>query len=807
MQREAGIGGTATTTIAGMGDGHGFMVQASTACGKKSATLRPMRTPLVARLAPVLVPAIVTAACGGKTPAPSCPTPEVVAAPVPQLEPPPEPPAPPPPIDLDTIRTLSATRSFSLGSPRVVKLLPDGDVLFLRTGPRDFNAELFQLDAATGAVDKLASAADLVAGDVKLSAAEKALRERTRTALRGIVQVDVSEDGNRMLIPLGEQVFLFDRATRKSQTVALGAGYPDSPSLSPDGSRVAFLRDQDLWVADVAGKKPRRLTKHEAEAVSYGAAEFVAQEELDRTRGYWWSPDGQQLLYQRTDETAVETLYVADPSNPGAAPTPFRYPRAGGTNADVKLAIAPVKGGKPVWIEWDRSALPYVRDVQWPKNAPPTLVVMNRAQTDARVLAVDVKTGKTRTLLTETDAAWVNVADGPRWLADGSKFLWATEKSGQWQLEVHTADGAVEDTISWTGFDGGFQLDEETGDIWLSGSPTPTESHVGRLAAGSKQVEQITTAPGLHGVIVARKGGTRVQLSSLADGTRGWTVVRRDGEKVAELPSVAEQAPPMPAVTLETMIVDNRLHHVSIVRPRDFDPARRYPVVLDVYAGPGVTTVWNNPRAYFREQLIADTGFIVVSTDGRGTPRRGRDWERVITRDLITIPLADQAAVLTALGGKHPELDLDRVGVVGWSFGGYFAAMAVLLRPDLFKVGIAGAPVTDWRYYDTAYTERYMGLPTENKAAYDATSAIVHAAKLTRPLMLIHGLTDDNVYVVNTLALAEALLRAGKHFELVTLSNTHMVVDPIADAALLTREIEFFRDHLGLPRAASARAD
>jgi dipeptidyl-peptidase-4 len=709
----------------------------------------------------------------------------------------------PPPIDLETIKEMSATRSYNLGSPRPVKLLPDGDVLFLRTGPRSFTAELFELDAASGEIVKLASAAELLAGsgDVKLSAAEKALRERTRNALRGIVHVDASEDGARLLIPLGDQVFVFERATRRSQTVALGAGYPDATSLSPDGARVAFVRDQDLWVADVGGKKPRKLTAHEGPAISWGSAEFVAQEELSRTRGYWWSPDGQQLLTQRTDENAVDTLYVANATNPAEPPTPFRYPRAGSTNAEVKLAIVSATGkGKPIWIEWDRDALPYVRDVQWPKGAPPTLVVMNRAQTEARVLAVDPRTGKTRQLLAVTDPAWVNVADGPLWLPDGSRFLWSTEQGGDWVIEQRLADGTLEHTFGFPGFDGDFQLDAEAGELWATGSANPTENHVWRINLATRAAEQISEGAGIHGIMVARKGGTRIIGGAGADGTRTSRALRRDGSTIAELPSVAEDARAMPRTVLETVNLDGRTHHVAITRPRDFDAARRYPVVLQVYGGPGVTTVWNTPRGYFKDQLLADTGFIVVRADNRGTPRRGRDWERVVTRDLITVPLADQVAALQAMGAAHPELDLDRVGVVGWSFGGYFAAMAALLRPDVFKAAIAGAPVTDWRFYDTAYTERYMGLPAENAAAYDATSAIEHAAKLTRPLLMVHGLTDDNVYAVNTLKLAEALLRAGKDFDLVALGSTHMVVDPAAEAALMTRQIEFFRKHLGLPQ-------
>jgi len=748
-------------------------------------------------------------ACGPRAAAPTCPPAPASTAPVtPGTAPAPTTAAPAagPPIDAAAIAELAATRSYDLGSPRPVALLPDGDVLFLRTGPRSVVAELYELDGATGDVRKLASAADLIAAeDVKLSAAEKARRERTRTSIRGIVGVGTSDDGNTLLIPLGTQVFVLDRRSGKARALDLGAGYPDDPRLSPDGKRVGFLRDGDLWVAEVAGGAPRRITRKDGPDVSNGAAEFVAQEELERTRGYWWSPDAAQLIYQRTDESKVDTLYVSNPGQPDQPPTPFRYPRAGTTNADVRLGIIGARGGKTTWIDWDRTAFPYVRHVQWPAHAPPTLVVMNRAQTEARVLAVEPKTGKTRVLVSESDPAWVNVADGPRWMADGKTFLWASDRTGPWQLEVRAADGAVVRTIDIPGFEGGVQVDDDTGTVWVEASTNPTETHFGTVDLGSGAYQPMTTAPGVHKVIVAEKGGTRIVDTQAADGKRSKVAVRRDGTPLAQLPSVAEEAPRLPRVTLETVTVDGRTHHAAIVRPRDFDPARRYPVILQVYAGPGVTTVWNSPRRYFKDQLLADTGFIVVRSDGRGTPRRGRAWERVISRDLISVPMADQVAALQALGASHPELDLDRVGVMGWSFGGYFAAMAVLLRPDVFKAAIAGAPVTDWRFYDTAYTERYMGLPAENAAAYDRTSAVALAERLSRPLLLVHGLTDDNVYIVNTLALAQALFRAGKPHEVLTLGSTHMMTDPAAEAALLTREIAFFREHLGAPSAPAER--
>jgi dipeptidyl-peptidase-4 len=701
----------------------------------------------------------------------------------------------------DAIEAMAATRGYTLGSPQRISVLPDGDVLFLRTGPRSLAAELFEFDAETKTTRKLASAADLLSGrEEQLSAAEKAKRERTRTAIRGITSVSVSTDGTKLLLPLGAEVFVLERATMKATVAALGDGYPDSPSLSPDGSRVAFVRDQDLWVADLAGKSPTRLTKHESPTVSNGSAEFVAQEELDRTQGYWWSPGSDRLMYQRTDEASVDTLYVSNPASPADAPTAFRYPRAGTPNAEIQLGIVSTKGGKTTWIDWDRAAFPYLRDAQWPRNAAPTLVVMNRAQTEARVLTVDVKTGKTTALHSETDKAWINVPDGPRWSPDGTRFYWATERTGEWTLEVHRADGSLEETITSPGFDGIFQVDDERGEVFLSGSVNPTENHVTRAKVGVTGTTQITTAPGVHRMIVGSKGGTRVLESVTAAGAPSWTVLAADGSTLASLDSAAASPPAMPSVVLETVEVSGRTHHAAIVRPRDFDATRRYPIVLRVYAGPGVTTVWNNPRAYMKDQLLADAGFVVVRSDGRGTPRRGRAWERAIKRDVITTPIQDQVDVLTALGARHAELDLTRVGVVGWSFGGYFSAMAALLRPDIFKAAIAGAPVTDWRYYDTAYTERYMGLPGENAAGYDATSAVVNAAKLTRPLLLVHGLVDDNVYVVNTLAFADALFRAGKDFDLLTLGSTHMVVDPAAEAAMFTRQVQFFRRHLGTAR-------
>jgi dipeptidyl-peptidase 4 len=279
-----------------------------------------------------------------------------------------------------------------------------------------------------------------------------------------------------------------------------------------------------------------------------------------------------------------------------------------------------------------------------------------------------------------------------------------------------------------------------------------------------------------------------------ARGGRKTVVTNKD--KTFELPSVAEKPALVPTTSLETVQVDGRTHHVAITRPRIFDKTRKYSVILKVYGGPHAQYVDGARDTYVMDQWYADAGFIVVRSDNRGTPYRGRAWERAILKDLITIPLDDQVKALQAVGARYPELDMKRVGITGWSFGGYMAAMAVLLRPDVFHAAVAGAPVTDWALYDTAYTERYMRMPENNPEGYKSTSAMTHASKLSRPLLLVHGITDDNVHFAHTLALIEELYVHHKRAEVITLSATHMVPDPKLSLAKEQTQIDFFRQHL-----------
>jgi dipeptidyl-peptidase 4 len=698
-----------------------------------------------------------------------------------------------PKLDDKLLADSAATFTWRLGLPTSLAITPDGAVLFRRTPPRSFASDLYEL-TPTGEVRTLVTAAELLgAGEEQLSDAEKARRERTRTATRGVVDVDVSEDGKTVLVPLGGKLHLIDRTTGKRSAIDPGGAAYD-PHLSPDGTTVAFVRDGDVWIAS-PGKPPRQLTKH-PEGFEYGVADFAAQEELGRTRGFWWAPDSKHLVIQRTDLRKIETLYVADARHNDRPPVPFRYPRAGTPNAIVDLGVVDIRTpGELRWLTWDHSKYEYLVSVKWKANSPLTALVIDRDQVDLAVMTFDPRSGAGKTILTEHDDAWLNAGGAPVWLDDGSGFLWTTEASGDWVLELHAPDGKLVRALTTPEFGLRAIIGADEQGAIVAAAANPLQRDIWRVPYDGGAPVKLSTDEGVSSA--STKHGTLVINTALKAGGHKAIAINKAGTHV--LPSAAERPSLVPTTVLETVELGGRTHHVAITRPRSFDKTRRYPVLLKVYGGPHVTTIQDARDNYVMDQWYADSGFIVVRSDNRGTPNRGRAWERAILKDLITIPLEDQIGALQAMGARHRELDLDRVGITGWSFGGYFSALAVLLRPDIFKAAVAGAPVTDWSLYDTAYTERYMKTPQANPEGYKSTSALTHAAKLSRPLLIIHGITDDNVHFAHTLAFVEALYVAGKRAEVVTLSATHMVPDPKLNLAREQVQVDFFRQHLGPP--------
>nr|NIM61239.1 prolyl oligopeptidase family serine peptidase [Acidobacteriota bacterium]NIO60532.1 prolyl oligopeptidase family serine peptidase [Acidobacteriota bacterium]NIQ29786.1 prolyl oligopeptidase family serine peptidase [Acidobacteriota bacterium]NIQ84525.1 prolyl oligopeptidase family serine peptidase [Acidobacteriota bacterium] len=452
----------------------------------------------------------------------------------------------------------------------------------------------------------------------------------------------MSDDGTKILVPLSGRLFVLAPADGSVRELVSRAGAPLDARFSPDAGKVSAVRDGDLWVIDVRSGKERKLTRSDG-TVRYGESEFVAQEEMSRHRGYWWAPDGTRLIVQSTDNSALETMHIADATRPERAPRTWPYPRPGKANATVRLGLVDFSDGKWTPIRWDRERYEYVAKVDWPARGRPTVLLQNREQTEQTLFAISTEDGTTTALLTETDDAWVEIDENmPRWLDDGSGFFWTTERNGGRELEIRDADGSLRQRVTppEMGYRGFVRHDPATRRVWVEAGSDPTQVHLFRVPLGEGRPERISREPGEHSMTPAPPGPILVRRRTTDQGST-VTLWNEDRPLDASLRSAAEAEPPPPSVEFTKTGGEPDLHAV-LVRPRDFDAGRRYPVIVHVYGGPTSTMVRRDPRRYWLAQWIADHGYVVVSIDGRGTPHRGRDWHRAVKYDLISLPLADQ---------------------------------------------------------------------------------------------------------------------------------------------------------------------
>ncbi len=714
----------------------------------------------------------------------------------------------------DALRALNqivATRSFTRGVPAAFRFNREA-VYFLRAPPRSPVRALYRYDIDSGQTRRILEADDLLGGASEtLSAEERARRERLRLSARGIVRYQLFDDRvlePRILVPLSGRLFVIPQSGLQSGEPPTELS-PDSsapalnPRVAPGGRRVALVRDGDVYVIDLSTGTQRRLTHRAGPHETWGMAEFIAQEEMKRMTGFWWSPDGARLVIQRTDTTGMEHIHIADPFHPTKAPQRSPYPRPGQRNAAVELWLFTLDAGShrqitPRRISWDTERYPYLATVRWSRDAPLTLLVQDRRQQSAALLAFDPDTGGSHTLLTESDSAWLNLDQTvPCWLAGGAGLLWSTERDGRWQLELRDPDGACVGPLTppELGYRALLAVGRRT--AWVCGADDPTQSHIWRidLTPGRSAPERMTEGEGWHTAVIGpfRSG---LWIHSAQNPTRADPPrLRREHQVLGPLPSVCET--PLRALNCRHVTVGARALRAVVITPTGFEPERRYPVLVHVYGGPHAQMATRGMRRNPLDQWYADHGFVIVRIDARGTPSRDRAWERVIHHDVITAPMADQIAGLKALLATHPFMDPERVGIYGWSFGGTFSALAVIEHPEVFAAASVGAPVTDWLDYDTHYTERYLGLPSENPEGYARCGVLTRCQELTRPLLLMHGTDDDNVLFSHALRLSHALLRAGRPHEFVPLAGfTHMVADPVMAAAVHGRILGFFKRHL-----------
>ncbi|ATW50349.1 prolyl oligopeptidase family serine peptidase [Streptomyces peucetius] len=708
-------------------------------------------------------------------------------------------------------RQSARTQRFTLGAPRAFTVSPDGSrAVFLRSASgTDRSGLLWVLDLDGNGPPQERPAADprelLGGGAEKLSAEERARRERSREGSAGIVGYAVDRAVELAAFTLSGRLFTAELRAGTARELPVPGPVLD-PRPSPDGRLVAYVAGGALRVTGAEGEGDRALAEPEDEHTTHGLAEFIAAEEMDRSRGFWWSPDSDRLLVARADERDVRRWWISDPAHPDREPAKVAYPAAGTPNADVRLFLVTLDGQRTE-VSWDRKRYPYLARVHWSAAGPPLLLVQSRDQRTQLHLAADPESGTTRTVHVDEDAAWLELFPGvPAWAPEsshahgfgGGRLVRIADEGGARVLAVgdRVLTGAQLQLRA--------VLDIGESDVLVSAAageeaaqPETGEIHVYRV--NELGVERVSQGPGVHAAV--RAGGVTVLASSRTGVSGASAQVLRDGKQVAVVASYAEQ-PVLRARPTLTEAGERRIP-CAVLLPSDHrESDGPLPVLMDPYGGPHGQRVLAAQNPHLTSQWFADQGFAVVVADGRGTPGRSPGWEKAIAGD-FTPTLDDQIEALHSLAGSFP-LDLTRVAVRGWSYGGYLAAMAVLRRPDVFHAAVVGAPVTDWRLYDTHYTERYLGDPGAHPAAYAKNSLVTDdgltaAEGPARPLMIVHGLADDNVVVAHALRLSSALLAAGRPHEVLPLTGvTHMTPQEQIAENLLLLQVDFLKRSLGL---------
>ncbi|MFG3510142.1 prolyl oligopeptidase family serine peptidase [Streptomyces sp. NPDC047821] len=691
------------------------------------------------------------------------------------------------------------TRRFSLGVPGGFTVSPDGErVLFVRTASGSCAVGRLWL-YEDGRERLLADPAVLGGGrEEDLPEAERVRRERARVTATGVTGYVTDRHARVAVFAVAGAVWAVRTGDGAPWRVPT-AGPAVDPRPSPDGSLVAYVTGGALRVVRTAdGAEDRLLAAPEGPEVAYGLSDHVSAESIGRPRGHWWSPEGDALLVARTDHARVGRWHLADPADPARAPRAVRYPAAGTANAEVSLHVLRLDGGRtPVRTpagadpaahpsgEWTDTRHEYVTAAGW-DGAGPFVEVQTRDQRSAELLAIDPETGATRPLVRRADPAWVELTPGvPARTAAGTPVVTVVRDDVRGLrvgrvasppgLEVRAVLGTVGERVYFTA------------------SEDPTEVHVWAYDPADG-FSRVSREPGVH---TAAAGGGTVVLDSRTDSGRTVTVLRggRPAGRIAVLAETPVVTPRPVRLSLGVRELRAHLHLPSWHRPG----SGRLPVLLSPYAGYGVQLAvrgagWHGAVA----QWFAEQGFAVLVVDGRGTPGRGRAWETAVHGDRLSAPLEDQVDAVRAAAGRYPDLDLDRVGVRGWSYGGYLAIGAVLHRPDVFHAAVAGAAPTDRRLYDTHWEERFLGHPDVRPENYARSSHLEYAHLLTRPLLLTHGFADDNVVVAHTLRLSAALLAAGRPHSVLPLPGaTHAVTREEVASGLLAAEVEFLKRSLG----------
>ncbi|KGJ90613.1 S9 family peptidase [Colwellia psychrerythraea] len=685
-----------------------------------------------------------------------------------------------------TIERIYSSPSLNGQTPKSLKFSPDGTrVTYLQGKTEDLNRyDLWEYNLASKENKLLVDSQLLFSGTETLSDEEKARRERQRIYGVGIMEYQFSEDGSALLFPLNGDIYYYHLSTKKSKRLTQTSGFETDVKFSPKGNFVSYIREQNIYVLNINTGEERQLTIDGAGTIKNGMSEFVAQEEMSRMTGYWWSPNEKHIAFLRVDETPVQTVIRNEIYAEKIELIEQRYPATGTNNVHIQLAVTDIKGNKIRFVDLGENQDIYIPRVKWLRDSKKlSYQLQSRDQKTLILRSYDLKKRRQKTLLTETSTHWINLNKDLTFLSDNKTFIWASERDGYKHLYHYNLKGELISQLTkgeWV-VDSLTRVDEKNGWLYFTGrADTPLERHLYKVPLSGKSpehVQRITQRNGFHNIKFSATSESYIDSFSNTKTPKQVSLHKANGEHITWLAEnkVTSEHPVAPYYADLVMPEFGSLKsndgqvdlYYKLYKPKNMHPGKKYPVIVRVYGGPHAQRVTNSWQGADMTQHMLQQGYIVYQLDNRGSNYRGTAFEFPIYQTLGKVEVADQIT-----GVKHlhtlPYVDKERIGIFGHSYGGYMALMTMFKAGDYFKAGVSGAPVTDWMLYDTHYTERYLNHPKVNAAGYQQSSVFPYASGLSGPLMVYHGMADDNVLFTNTTKLIKTLQDEGKLFELMT---------------------------------------
>jgi len=685
-----------------------------------------------------------------------------------------------------TIERIYSSPSLNGQTPKSLRFSPDGTrVTYLQGKADDLHRyDLWEYNLASKENKLLVDSQSLFSGPENLSDEEKARRERQRIYGVGIMEYQFSQDGSALLFPLNGDIYYYHLATKEAKRLTETNGFETDVKFSSKGNFVSYIREQNIYVLNIASGKERQLTIDGAGTIKNGMSEFVAQEEMGRMTGYWWSPDEKHIAFLRVDETPVQTVIRNEIYAEKIELIEQRYPATGTNNVHIQLAVTDIKGKKIRFVDLGENQDIYIPRVKWLSDSKNlSYQWQSRDQKTLVLKTYNLKKRKQKTLLTEKSTHWINLHKDLTFLKDNKTFIWASERDGYKHLYHYNLNGELISQLTkgeWV-VDSLTRVDEKNGWVYFTGrADTPLERHLYKVPLSGKSpehVQRITKRHGFHSINFSATSDSYIDSFSNTKTPKQVSLHLANGEHITWLAQnkVTAEHPVAPYYDGLVMPEFGSLKSddgkadlfYKLYKPKNMQPGKKYPVIVRVYGGPHAQRVTNSWQGADMTQHMLQQGYIVYQLDNRGSNYRGTAFEFPIYEELGKVEVEDQ---ITGVKYLHslPFVDKERIGIFGHSYGGYMALMTMFKAGDYFKAGVSGAPVTDWMLYDTHYTERYLNHPKVNAAGYKQSSVFPYVSGLDGPLMVYHGMADDNVLFTNTTKLIKTLQDEAKIFELMT---------------------------------------